>query len=299
MRSYLAQRLFLYHTLACLLLFSAFSHAQASEQEQQIGLLWKIDKFGYAPSYLLGTIHSEDPRILNLPPKIEKYYKKSKSVTIEVAITLPTLFKSILAMYLPIGKTLDTMIEPDKYQQLVEALKEYGIPEIAVKTIKPSALMMVLSMPKSKEGQFLDMMLYFNAQAQGKPVYGLETAEEQLAIFDTLNLDEQIILLEETLNQIKQMPDLLETMHQLYLKRNLTEIMNFSYNYMSSEKHQKVVDKFMAYIVDQRNLTMLERMKPRLREGHAFIAVGALHLPGERGLLKLLEQEGFRVKSIY
>ena len=295
MRFYLAHRLFTYQIVACLLLFSSFSQAQ----EQQIGLLWKIDKFGYAPSYLLGTIHSEDPRILNLPKTVEKHYNRAKSVTIEVAINLPTLFKSILAMYLPVGQTLDTMIKPDKYKQLVEALGDYGIPEIAVKTIKPSALMMVLSMPKSEKGQFLDMMLYFNAQAQGKPVYGLETAEEQLAIFDTLELDEQVILLEETLNQIENMPNLLETMHQLYLKRNLTEIMNFSNSYMSSKKHQKVVDKFMAYILDQRNLTMLERMKPRLKEGRAFIAVGALHLPGERGLLKLLEQEGFRVKAVY
>jgi hypothetical protein len=297
MRFYLTHRFFIYQVIICLLSFSQLSYAE--DEEQQIGLLWKIDKFGYSSSYLLGTIHSEDPRILNLPPKIEKHYKQAKSVTIEMEINLSNLFKSVFAMYLPVGQTLDTMIEPEKYKQLVELLKDLGIPEIAVKTIKPAALMMVLSMPKSEKGQFLDMMLYFNAKAQGKPVYGLETAEEQLAIFDTLDLDEQVILLEETLQQMKNMPDLLETMHQLYLKRNLTEIMKFSYGYMRSEENQKTVDKFMAYIVDQRNLTMLERMKPRLKEGHAFIAVGALHLPGERGLLKLLEQEGFRVTAIY
>jgi len=297
MRFYLARNFFIYQFIVCLLLFSQLSYAE--NKDQQIGLLWKIDKFSYSSSYLLGTIHSEDPRILNLPAEIEKHYKQAKSVTIEMEITISTLFKSIFAMYLPVGQTLDTMIKPEKYKQLVEILEDYGIPEIAVKTIKPSALMMVLSMPKSENGQFLDMMLYFNAKAQGKPVYGLETAEEQLAIFDTLELDEQVILLEETLEQIKEMPDLLETMHQLYLKRNLTEIMKFSYAYMSSEKNQKIVDKFMVYIVDQRNLTMLERMKPRLKQGHAFIAVGALHLPGDRGLLRLLEQEGFRVTSIY
>ncbi len=287
-------RLFLCQFIIFLLIFSPLSHA-----DQQIGLLWKIEKSGYDPSFLLGTIHSEDPRILNLPKPIQKRYDDAKSVTIEVAINLSTLFKSIFAMYLPAGQTLDKMIKPQKYQQLVAELQDYGVPEIAVKTIKPSALMMVLSTPKSKDGQVLDMMLYFNAKAQGKPVYGLETIEEQIAIFDTLPLDEQIILLEESLEQLGNMPNILETMHQLYLARNLTEIMQFSENYMSSKENQPIVDKFMAYIVDQRNMKMLERMKPRLREGHAFIAVGALHLPGERGLLKLLEQEGFNVKSIY
>ena len=296
MQHYLPQKVSAYLFIICLFLISSISYA---DDKEQVGLLWKIDRVGCVPSYLLGTIHSEDPRIINLPPKINKYYQQADSVTIEVAITISTLFKSVLAMYLPIGQTLDKMIRPEKYQQLVAVLKGYGIPEIAVKTIKPAALMMVLSMPKSNEGQFLDMMLYFNAQAQGKPVYGLETAEEQLAIFDTLALSEQVILLEETLDHLKEMPDLLETMHQLYLKRNLTDIMEFSYQYMRSEKHQKIVDKFMAYIVDKRNFTMLERMKPRLKEGNAFIAVGALHLPGPRGLLKLLESEGYSVKPIY
>jgi uncharacterized protein YbaP (TraB family) len=30
-----------------------------------------------------------------------------------------------------------------------------------------------------------------------------------------------------------------------------------------------------------------------------FIAVGALHLPGEEGLLNLLEQQGFTVRRLY
>jgi hypothetical protein len=55
----------------------------------------------------------------------------------------------------------------------------------------------------------------------------------------------------------------------------------------------------MDRLLRQRNLLMLERMQLRLKEGNAFIAVGAMHLPGEEGLLQLLRRAGYRVTSIY
>ncbi|UCE88321.1 MAG: TraB/GumN family protein [Pseudomonadota bacterium] len=61
----------------------------------------------------------------------------------------------------------------------------------------------------------------------------------------------------------------------------------------------EIAELFTRRFIVERNRLMLERMQPRLREGNAFIAVGALHLPGEQGLLRLLERRGYRVKAIY
>jgi hypothetical protein len=44
---------------------------------------------------------------------------------------------------------------------------------------------------------------------------------------------------------------------------------------------------------------MLQRMQPRLEEGQAFIAVGALHLPGNKGLIQLLRQQGYNVSAVW
>jgi len=52
-------------------------------------------------------------------------------------------------------------------------------------------------------------------------------------------------------------------------------------------------------MLDDRNRTMVKRMIPLLQRGSAFVAVGAAHLPGEEGMLYLLEQEGYRVTRIY
>ena len=52
-------------------------------------------------------------------------------------------------------------------------------------------------------------------------------------------------------------------------------------------------------LIDERNATMVRRMQPRLREGGALIAVGAMHLPGERGLLRLLLDRGYQLERVY
>ena len=62
---------------------------------------------------------------------------------------------------------------------------------------------------------------------------------------------------------------------------------------------RRVAQLFTSEVVVNRNRRMLERIQPRLREGNAFIAVGALHLPGKDGLLTLLRNKGYRVSPVY
>ena len=59
------------------------------------------------------------------------------------------------------------------------------------------------------------------------------------------------------------------------------------------------MEPFLRRLNDERNVTMVNRMAVRLAEGGAFIAVGALHLPGERGLVSLLTQAGYTVTRVY
>jgi hypothetical protein len=60
-----------------------------------------------------------------------------------------------------------------------------------------------------------------------------------------------------------------------------------------------LVETFTERLLDARNERMAERMQPRLAEGGAFVAVGALHLPGEGGILKLLEGQGYQLTRLY
>lgn len=71
-----------------------------------------------------------------------------------------------------------------------------------------------------------------------------------------------------------------------------------------TEEVVREVDALLGYawfdrLVSGRNRIMVERMDRHLQAGHAFIAVGAAHLPGEQGILRLLELRGFEVTRIY
>jgi len=268
--------------------------------ESQKGLLWEIDKPGLTPSCLFGTIHSEDPRVNNLSPIVRNCFEQADSVSLEVQMDIPTMLKAASAMVFTGTQSLEQLVDNAFYEQIVEALRQYNIPSIVVKKLKPWAVIAILSTPPMKTGEFLDLLLYKKARQLQIRTYGLEKVEEQLAVFEELPLSDQIVLLKETLKRLDDMPIIFAKLHELYLKRDLTALMKFSIEYMRDNSDNKhLSETFYKRIVDDRNLIMAKRMQKRLQEGKAFIAVGALHLPGEKGVLKLLQTRGYRVSSLY
>ena len=67
----------------------------------------------------------------------------------------------------------------------------------------------------------------------------------------------------------------------------------------ATPQEQKSAEAFLRRLIDDRNVHMIERMLPRLKQGAAFIAIGALHLPGEKGILQLLTERGYTVSVVY
>jgi len=284
------------------ILFSSHLWAGEAELVTQQGLLWKIETSNVKPSYLFGTIHSEDPRVNELPSPVRFHFEQADSFVLEVLMDIPTILKSAAAMFFTDGQTLDQVIGQELFAQTVVALKDYQMLPQTVKKMKPWAVIATLNVPPPKTGEILDLRLYKEAMQRKMPTYGLEKVEEQLEIFEGLSLAEQIIFLKETLKKREQIPILFEKMHELYLQRDLTALMQFSEKYIhnnNSYRHKKLFDDFYKRLVDDRNLTMVKRMKKPLQQGNSFIAVGALHLPGEKGLLKLLEKQGYNVSTVY
>jgi len=288
----------------------------AKDSNSQKGLLWQIDKPGLTSSYLFGTIHSEDSRVTQLPPIVDSHFKQADSVSLELEMSESNMTKVASAMRFVGEQSLDKLIDKALFDQIVKAMGEYYIPEMPedftpemreyfisemlVKRLKPWAVIATLSTPPPKTGEFLDLQLYKKAQQLQIPTYGLETIKEQLAVFEKFSLDEQLIMLKETMKQLDKMPVIFDKLHELYLQRDLTALMRFSIEYMhNSSDNQALVDAFYKRIVDVRNIRMLDRMEKRLQEGNAFIAVGALHLPGDKGLLKLLQARGYRLSVLY
>lgn len=262
------------------------------------GLLWEITSRSGKVSHVLGTMHSDDPRITTLALPVQKAFESAGSFTGEVMMDMATIMTMSQMMYYTDGTQLKDVIGDDRYQKCTELLVQYGIPDFMVGMMKPWAVATTISLPKPRTGQFLDLMLFQQAMAAGKQVYGLESAHEQMSVMDEMPKSEQIAMLDEAIENFDNLPDIFQRFVEAYLSRDLNQLLDLNEEFMK-DSDPAVAQRFEQNLVVKRNHLMVERMQPRLTEGNAFIAVGALHLPGEQGILKLLDEKGYQVKSVY
>lgn len=266
--------------------------------EFSYGLLWKLEGNDSPASYLFGTMHSDDPDVVSLPPTVQKVFDQAQDVTLEVVLDADSLMAMATALLLEEGQTLESIIGPGLYSRTVNVVAQQGLPEILLARMKPWAVAVTLMTPPSDNGRVLDLELYRQAIRQGKQVSGLETVDEQMGLFDTLSRQDQIALLEDTLDQLPQIETMLLELRTAYLDRDLDRLVALN-NASLKDSDPRLVEMFNRMIVIERNHRMADRMEHRLRQGRQFIAVGALHLPGEEGLLNLLKQRGYTVSRIY
>ncbi len=123
---------------------------------------------------------------------------------------------------------------------------------------------------------------------------GLETAIEQLQAMASLPLELHVESLVETMKLGDRIGDVYETMVDLYQTGEVGMIWPLFRAVLPSKEDEGYAE-FEETMVTSRNRGMAENAEPFLQQGGAFIAVGALHLPGEKGLVELLRRAGYRV----
>jgi hypothetical protein len=268
------------------------------------GLLWQIDGAGPAPSYLFGTMHTADEEVTALAPPVLDALERAQSLSLEVIMTPEAQMSLGFAMMLSDGRTLEQVVGPDLFQRAVTAGRPYGFGQDQFRLFKPWAVMTLLSLPPSEVKRqaagekALDHRLQEAATQRGLALHGLEQIEEQIAMFNDMAEDDQIAMLDATIAQSDQVEVMFEKMRGAYLDQNPAQI----FEMMQAQQtgvDPGLVETFTERLLDARNERMAERMQPRLAEGGAFVAVGALHLPGEGGILKLLEGQGYQLTRLY
>ncbi len=261
------------------------------------GMLWKISRNGYAASYLLGTIHSDDSRVTRLRPEVAGALDNSHRFIMEMELNADALMQFSSRMFIDGDRDLESLLGSALFNKALIAMGGLGMPEMAVRRLKPWVVMTMLSMPKSKGDMILVMVLHQRASDRGISTTGLETAAEQLAVFDELTLPDQIGLLQLTLDQLPRLPQYFEQLIRAYASDDLYRITQLSQKAVSGAS-AGTARRFMQRLNDHRNRRMIERIIPYLMQGNSFIAVGCLHLAGPNGLLALLEKRGYRVESM-
>jgi len=261
------------------------------------GLLWRVETGGLPPSHLFGTIHVDDPRVLRLPARVRGALLSSRSFTMEVLLDEASPAAVSTAMFYRDGRTLNDVAGAQLAKRAAGLLAERGIPQRAALIMKPWAAAVTLSSPVSRGSDFLDAHLRELAAQRGLPAYGLETVTEQFTTFDDMAVADQVALLRQAVEDSSGVRAAVDELIDAYLARDLSRLQTLARSDQGGDG--RLADEFMQRVVIDRNQRMLGRMEDRLREGGAFIAVGALHLAGEQGLVALLRDRGFRVTAVY
>lgn len=285
-----------------LLLLGQLNPSQA--QSERKSLLWEISGNGLKKSsYLFGTYHLVNNGLLDHYPSVNNALRKSKTVVVETVIDSSELAALSLLMLAPDGPTWTNALTADEKSQLDKSLKQYvgpGLEQLAV--LKPSALSATLAMMATKaalrdtlkmyEGEPMDVWIAKQGKKKRKSLVALESLREQFELlYAKDSMSDQITQLQALITQIDSLDYFTSELYFAYLAQDHQAMQAIA------QKHADHMGS-MQTLLDDRNQRWMEKLPQLMAQNKTFIAVGALHLGGEKGLIELLRKAGYTVKPI-
>lgn len=257
------------------------------------GRLWRIDAPGGGPpSWIFGTMHIADPRVTTLPPAAERAFTAARILRVETAFDAGSAQTYADRMQLDGDHMLNESLPAALYARYIEIAHDYGVGITQAARLRPWAAFNLIGRPPPGPDVVLDELLQQRARAAGVAVAGIESMAELVDALDGLAAPDQVAMLVDTLCSRETMLASLPQQIDRYLAGDLAALLDLAL----PEVHAGArVQRFLDAVLYQRSARMAERLQRDLQQGGAFVAVGALHLPGDRGLLQLLESDGFRV----
>lgn len=278
---------------------TAFSEPESKAVLHPHGLLWKIQKNNQTPSYLFGTIHISDSRVIQLLDVVQTALEETDTFAMEVVLDQSAQIAISRASFFSADELLEDYIDELQMDRINQIMYQYyGINPDTVNKMKPWAVMATISSPPPESNKtVLDLQLQSMANEYAHPVVGLETVEEQVDALSGMTRAEQLWLLNKSVDDFEKNMSLLERMIESYLQRDLQGLIQEQEDLMDDSS--TIDDRFMEKLLDQRNVKMARRLDALMQNKSVFAAIGALHLPSEKGVLHLLEQQGYSVTAIY
>jgi uncharacterized protein YbaP (TraB family) len=272
---------------------------QAGERFEK-GVLWRVSKEGVAPSYVYGTMHVADPRLADLPTPVRKAFAGAHSLVVEYVADGYERARFLEAATFLDRQTLTDKIGRADFSLAFEALKPIGLAEEFVDKLKPWGVLVNLRAAGSGVGRSPDAQLHALARERRMPLVPMEGVEEQVFVFDEFPMESQVALLKHALAHRAELEAIAEQTLQAYLLRDVGAIWRLHEQFAA--RHPGIADhhaRFTQRVVFDRSVVMAFRMQRQLRKGHAFVALGVLHLYGPKSVLALLEQDGYRVTRVF
>jgi uncharacterized protein YbaP (TraB family) len=266
-------------------------------QKSENSLLWKISGNGLKePSYLFGTIHITCDATLS--EKVKTALDKTQQLCLELDMDDPNLQVEMMnSMMMQNGVTMKSLAKPDDFKAVDTFLTtNLGFSAEMLNPVKPFMVSAMLY-PKmlNCEMQSVEAELIKIAKAQNEEVIGLETASEQLAVFDAIPYQEQMneLVISAKDNMQRDKTELTE-MLAIYKSENVEAMVTFT-----EKSPNAMTSKYGDLLLKNRNQNWISRMTTIAKNKPTFFGVGAAHLGGKEGVIALLRKAGFTVEAVY
>lgn len=278
------------------LLIAAVIVNLTNAQNNNNSLLWKISGNGLSkPSYLFGTIHITCDAALS--DKVKKALDNTEQLCLELDMDDANMQAQMMqGMMMKDGVTMKSLAPADDFKIVDDFLKaQLGYSAEMLTTLKPfmvSAMLYPKMLPC--EAQSVETELMKIGKAQNEEVIGLETIAEQMNVFDAISYQDQMDELVKTAkSNLKRDIAEINDMLALYKTEDIEAIYDFT------QKSENVMtSKYTDVMLNDRNKNWISRIDKIAKEKPTFFGVGAAHLGGEQGVVKLLRKAGYKVEIV-
>lgn len=259
-----------------------------------------------ASVYLFGSMHFGHPTFFPLPEHIDLAFERAQVLAVEVNIDSisPAQATQAIAKYgqLPPEKSLEQVLSEAVYKKLSEHSRQSGIPLSAFSRFQPwfVALQLVEAEIRQTElRQDLGIDLYFIQRAADRQrIDELETLESQLSLFGGLALEQQERFLEQTLDDLGQSDVYLEQMASAWRRGDVSRLEALLIEPFALQEDPHSAN-FFHKVFTERNYAMTDAVKAYLDGSETvFFVVGAGHLVGDKGIIRLLQTKGIQVERL-
>lgn len=279
------------------------------------GLLWAAER-GDARLLIAGTMHLPDPRhdatLAALAPAIRDADLVLLEVTPdEEAAMIAAIAERPEIAVITEGPTLPELLPPEDWDRVAEAARERGIPPFLAAKYRPWLLMMTLSLPPcAMQGMAagqrgLDHLVMAVAEEAATPMAPLERWDALFGLMTGGTMEEQLEVLKLSLLDPGPAEEMLVAMREGYFAGRIAEVWELSRLSAELLPEGLVAEQEVAFaameeqLLTRRNIAWI----PVIEEAAAasprlLVAAGAAHLPGEEGLLRLLERRGWSVAPL-
>lgn len=269
----------------------------AQDKKIDNSLLWKISGNGITqPSYLFGTIHAICPTDYFWTDKMEESFNATEQLYLELPMADPNFQGEMMqSIMLTDSSTLEDYFTPAQYEKLSKYLADsLGAPIQSFAKMKPFFLVSLFTMASTNCGGMPDSYegkIIAKAQSKSFDIKGFETIQDQMGIFDRMHKDSLANMIMSYVDESAEMKDEFRDIVKTYQAQDIEKM-------YTEIAEQPDIAAMKDELLTNRNKKWATKMHTIMKEKPTFFAVGAGHLAGDDGVIKLLRKQGYKVEPV-